>query len=287
MFAVAPLTGSGLGRVSPRTPSSLLAASLLIVFLQSSFLRGDAWTPPSNYEDATFATTGSTITGNEDFGLSGATYFSIRTKFRLNLDHSDYGPMLRLGSSADSQKVLVLHQLGAAYGSSQKNGLYFNMQTSSSSKCGEMKTLGHQWPDPDTELDVVVTWNGVTAVMYVDGSQVATSDTKTSTCTAPSGLNEFRAGHTSSNGALQGTISFWTVWSGVTLTAQQVADMANGDYANIYTPVRHYALNEGTGSVADDYMGNGAQLSLSNSVTWTTRKTDPGVCVRALGFHSM
>ena len=260
-----------------------LGMLLLLLLLQCSVGHVDAWTPPTNYEDATFATTGSTITGDENFALADVAAFSIRTKFRLNLDHSNYGTIFRLQDPLNGMTILVLHQLGPTYTNTNGISFYFQ-QGSNSNRCGSVYTT-NTWPDPTTELDVVLAYDGYKSKLYVNGALEATGSITTNVCRTAASLSSFRVGSTAGSSAIQGTISFFTVWSGTALSAQQVSEMASDNYANVPSPARHYALNEGgDGTLAYDWMRNGAALTLSNTVTWTNRQTAPCTCLRDMGF---
>ena len=294
-FADSPLVGGGFecgrlchgyrtrwGGSSSSFPAASFVVVLLLLLLTSCVHHGAAWTPPNNYEDATF--TGSTVlSGNTDMSLSGVSAFTLRIKGALDLDFSNYGRLFQLLPSGSTTTSMQFHQLGNAYGGNKNKIGFYVQKGSASNRCGYL-TTNSAWADANTVIDIVLSFDGTRAKIYVNGAFEGQSSVSNPTCAMPT-FHQFQMGGSdSSNSAIKGTVRFFTVWSGTALSSSQASEMYADNYANIPSPTHHYALNEGASSTtAYDWMGNGTALSFTGG-SWTNRLQQPCACMRDMGF---
>ena len=76
-----------------------------------------------------------------------------------------HGRLFRVDCSG-SEKVIV-HQLGNAYASSERNGVIVRYINAANVKVAEFKSVA-RWTGTD-DLDMVITYDGLTWRLYVDG----------------------------------------------------------------------------------------------------------------------
>ena len=150
-FADSPLVGSGFkcgrlchftgyrtkwgGSSSSSFPAASFVVVLLLLLLTSCVHHGAAWTPPNNYEDATFTGASTLLSGNTDMSLSGVSAFTLRIKGALDLDFSNYGKLFQLLPSGSTTTSMQFHQLGNAYGNNKNKIGFYVQKGSPSNRC--------------------------------------------------------------------------------------------------------------------------------------------------------
>lgn len=269
-------------------PSGVIVRRLTLFLVLTSwcFSGSQAWwlSPWDGAFSAGFAGTDHSIHGGDevDLSLSGVTKFSFRIKFNLDLDFSNYGKLLQLRRPGDPNWNIQFHQMGGAYGANRnKIGIYIQ-RGSNSNRCGTT-TSSTAWAAP-TDLDIVLTWDGLNMRMYANGVLDAISATQVAECATPTGLGnpQIGAGPEKSGGsAISGSVYSFTVWSGATLTDAQVSDL-HAEQGIHNNPTHHFPLNEGIGTTVTDTVGG---ETLTFTATWNAGLPPPPCnCARDLGF---
>lgn len=139
-------------------------------------------------------------------------------------------------SQTETTDSISLHQTGSVYGNN--SGGFFTRIYVGSTFAVELFS-SQKWSTP-TELDVVLTFDGLTMRLFVDGALDQASATRQTLLTLPTTFVHFRMGRLSEeNYALKGSLHALTVWAGTALTATQISEMYAGTYANTPTPSHH------------------------------------------------